>query len=287
VKRLLALLPLFFCGLAHAQPAAWRANHPNAAGELLLVGSIHVLRGEDYPLPGIIDRLYSQADAIVMELELDTIDSFSMQSALMSAAMIDGGRSLRSLIGAELYELTEVEAAELGVPLAMLEQFEPWFIAITLSSLGILQLGYQADMGLEQNLLARASRDGKDIRGLESLADQVDVFDSLTEPEQRALLEQTLQELETTDAMMEQLIEAWKQGQLEELASELLQDFENFPRLYEKLVADRNSLWADRLTGMVATGGRLLVVVGALHLVGDDSLLDLLAERGFEIERIR
>jgi len=287
VNRLTIFCFALLCGAAHAQPAAWRASHPTGQGELLLLGSIHVLRQEDYPLPPLVDRLYSEADTIVMELDLDAIDPLSMQTGLMSAAIIDGGETLRALLRPELYELAERQAGELGVPISMLENFEPWFVAITLSSLGVLKLGFQPDMGLEQYILAQAVPDGKEVIGLESLTDQVSVFDSLSATEQSALLEQTLEELRSTQAMMDELIGAWRQGELEHLADDLLDEFQRFPELYDRLVATRNAIWADRLTDMAQEPGRFLVVVGALHLVGDGNVIELLSARGFEVARIR
>lgn len=287
MSRVLLFGLAFVSGLAQADPAAWRISHASAPGELLVLGSIHVLRQQDYPLPPIVDTLYGQADAVVMELELDAIDAMTMQTGLMSAAIIEGGGGLSKLLEPDLYMLAERQAGELGVPLAMLEGFEPWFVAITLSSIGIVKLGYQPEMGLEQYILSRARRDGKDIVGLETLQDQVTVFDSLSASDQSALLEQTLLELRSTDAMMQELIQAWQDGELERLSAQLLDDFQQFPMLYDRLVAERNATWADQLAGMMENDDRLLVVVGALHLVGEKNVIDLLDARGFEVEQLR
>lgn len=285
--RAATLILLLAAGPLHSQPLAWRATHPAADGELVLLGSIHVLRAEDYPLPPMVDLLYEQADILVMELDLDSIDPMAMQSQLVSAALSTDPRGLPSLVDSDLYFRTSRQAALLGVELAMLDRFEPWFVAITLSSLGIVKLGYQPEIGLEQHLIRRAQADRKEVIGLESVGDQVSVFDNLSDTEQSALLEQTLMELQSTDQMMEELITAWRTGELASLSEQLLEEFEAYPTLYQRLVSRRNESWAERLRTLVATDQRILVVVGALHLLGRDSVIELLAESGFDIDLIR
>jgi uncharacterized protein YbaP (TraB family) len=146
------------------------------------------------------------------------------------------------------------------------------------------QLGYRSDQGLEQYLLERAQRDRKPIYGLETVTDQVRVFDGLTPAEQEALLEQTLFELDSAGREMDELLTAWRDGSLATLTDKLSASFEEFPGLYETLVIDRNRNWLPELERLAAQTGRHLVVVGALHLVGENSVVDLLRERGLSVE---
>src|SRR5690606_8624386 len=115
---------------------------------------------------------------------------------------------------------------------------------------------------------------------------QISIFDRLAEQDQEALLVQTLQELASVEDAIDELLPAWRDGRLDELAEELLSDFSDVPTLYDALVRQRNLDWAEALAGLLAGGGRHLVIVGALHLVGTDSLVGLLEERGFMVERI-
>ena len=149
--------------------------------------------------------------------------------------------------------------------------------------LGMTQLGYQADRGLEQHLLRRSLADGKEILGLESLDDQIGIFDSLSWADQEALLLQTLTDLDAPDAEMTQLLEAWRDGSLEALATELSADFDEFPELETALISARNRRWAVTLEELLRRPGRYLVVVGALHLVGEDSVVELLSASGLDV----
>ena len=287
MKHRLAVALLAVAAFAdlRADPAAWRVTASNG-GEVTLLGSMHYLKDEDYPLPESVSRLYERADALVMELDLDDLGSASQQSTLLGAAMLPSGTRLRDVLDAELYAHTDRRARELGVDLELLANFEPWLVAITLLDQGMGQLGYHAERGLEQYFVGLAEPDGKEIYGLESLESQIRIFDDLPRSSQQALLEQTLDELEAADDAMRELAGAWRHGELETLTEKLLADFEGFPGLYGSLVVDRNRRWIEPLEQYLRERRRYLVVVGALHLVGPDNVVMLLEQRGYTVTRL-
>ena len=272
-------------GSAQAEPAAWRVTGEDT-GELLLLGSIHYLRQEDYPLPSNIDELYQQADTLVMELDLDDLDTLSVENLFVEAGTLPPGSSLQTVLTPAVYELAETRSAEFGLDLAFATRLEPWLVAITLMDLGMNALGFNASRGLEQHLLRRATSDGKQVLGLETLEDQIHVFDQLSIKEQEALLLQTLNEIDSADDAMDELLNAWRDGRVNTLANELTANFEDFPILYRHLVIDRNERWLNPLRQLLETGERYLVVVGALHLVGDDSVIELLQHQGLSVIEI-
>ena len=270
---------------AQAEPAAWRVTGEDT-GELLLLGSVHYLRQEDYPLPSNIDELYQQADTLVMELDLDDLDTLSVENLFVEAGTLPPGSSLQTVLTPAVYELAETRSAEFGLDLAFATRLEPWLVAITLMDLGMNALGFNASRGLEQHLLRRATSDGKQVLGLETLEDQIHVFDQLSIKEQEALLLQTLNEIDSADDAMDELLNAWRDGRVNALANELTANFEDFPILYRHLVIDRNERWLNPLRQLLETGERYLVVVGALHLVGDDSVIELLQHQGLSVIEI-
>ncbi|MEE8543663.1 MAG: TraB/GumN family protein [Gammaproteobacteria bacterium] len=270
---------------AWGNPAAWHVSGEES--ELWLLGSIHYLRERDYPLPPRVEELYQLADTLVMELDLDDLDLLAAQESFMEAGILPASGTLRAVLDPEVYELTEARAADLGLPLMLLERLEPWLVALTLLDLGMNRLGYQASQGLEQYLVRRSLTDGKEILGLETLGDQIGIFDSLSWADQEALLLQTLTDLQAAEAEMTTLLDAWRDGNLDELAAELTADFDELPELQTALVSSRNRRWAAKLEELLQGSGRYLVVVGALHLVGEDSVIELLSARGFDVARLR
>jgi uncharacterized protein YbaP (TraB family) len=270
---------------AAAGPAVWHVQGAGG-GEIWLLGSMHVLRASDHPLPPLVDELHERADVVVMELDLDDLDYVAEQSTVFGAAVLPPGTVLRDVVDEEVYRLTEVRARTLGIELRLLESLEPWVVAITMLDLGMRRIGFQAELGLEQYLVGKSRASGKEIIGLESLETQIGVFDRLSSRAQQALLEQTLRELDSAGTTMDDLATAWREGRLELLSEQLMGDFEQFPGLYETLVIDRNEHWLGELERMLTDGRRYLVVVGALHLVGRDSVIELLEARGHDVTRL-
>ena len=264
---------LLLAANAWADPAVWRVS-TGEDSELWLLGSVHYLREQDHPLPDVGARV---------EL-LDDLDPASIQMQFMVAGLLPATSSLPGVVDAHVYRLAETTAGSLGLDIAALERVKPWLVALTLMDLGMTRLGYRSDQGLEQYLLARARDDRKPVHGLETVTDQIRVFDGLDAAEQEALLEQTLAELDSAGQEMDELLNAWRDGSLATLTDKLSASFEGFPGLYEALVIDRNRSWVPELERLAAQPGRHLVVVGALHLVGDHNVVDLLRERGLPVQ---
>jgi uncharacterized protein YbaP (TraB family) len=283
-RALLVALAIAVPAVAAADPAAWRMTGAN--GEVTLLGSMHVLRPTDYPLPAAVDGLIERAELIVMEIDLDDVDAAAQQRVILQTAMLPQGTVIADVVDERVYRLLEQNAAELGIELRLLERFEPWFLAVTLLDQGLRQWGFQAERGVEQYVVGRAKSAGKEIVGLETLEFQIGIFDSLSPQSQQAMLEQTLAEIDEAETALRELVEAWRDGELESLSAELLDDFDQFPGLHEALVAKRNRSWVPPLERMLADGRRHLVVVGALHLVGPDSVIELLRARGYDVERL-
>jgi len=286
-KFWLALLGVTLpAGLAAADPAAWRVTGGNG-GEITLLGSMHVLRPSDHPLPPSIDALIERADLIVMELDLDDVDAAAQQRTILTTAMLPQGTVVADVIDADVYQLVVETTRDIGIDIALLERFEPWFLAITLLDQGLRRLGFQGEKGIEQHMVQQSQRSGKEIVGLETLGFQIGIFDALPPEQQQAMLEQTLAELDEAATVLDDMVAAWRDGELESLSAELLSEFDDFPGLYDTLVKKRNNAWVPTLERMLADGRRHLVVVGALHLVGPDSVVELLRSRGLEVELVR
>ena len=254
---------------AYGQPPAWRAVSPNGT-EFTLLGSIHYLRASDYPLHESIDQLYQAADTLVMELDLDDLDPLQMSQALMERGTAEDGIPLADRLSTGTLRATSEVAGEFGLTTAQLSSLEPWLVALMLTQLKMVQLGFDPNVGLEQHLLGRAQNDHKEILGLETMDDQLSVFDNLTAVEQAQFLEQTVDEMGHIEAQADAMVDAWVAGEVATLATDLLAGLAEFPELHHRLVVARNTDWANELARLAEGGGKdYLVVVGSLHLVGE------------------
>jgi uncharacterized protein YbaP (TraB family) len=250
-----------------------------------LLGSIHVLRPGDGELPRAALEAYADAEQLVMELDLDdsaVADPSALLGTMQRTALLPEGESLRSVMGDD-YAAVAGRVRESGLDLAVFDRFAPWFVATMLLQLELAQRGFQPELGIEQRLADRAVRDGKPIEGLETAEQQFAVLAGLPLPEQKRFLLMTLADTERIDEEIEDLLAAWRAGDTDALEDMLSAAFEEFPELYRPLTEDRNRAWVERLEELLEDRDDYLVVVGALHLVGRHSVVDLLRQRGHTV----
>lgn len=283
---LVLLLPLAAAARDNGHPVSmWlvegRSNH------VYLLGSVHLLRREDHPLPAVIDAAYDDAEVLYMEIDMDDLDPLAMQATINRLGLLDGDRSLRDLMGEDLYAEALIAAETLEIPLDMLDRTEPWFAALTVEQLALTRIGFNPVHGIEMYMLARAGEDRKPVHGFETIEQQLGLLDNLSLEAQRDLLMQTLDEGANIREIMDQLIEAWRTGDAEFLEVQLLAELVKYPELYETIVADRNRDWVNTIDKLLGDNQDYLVVVGALHLVGKDGVPALLRRRGFAVTQMR
>jgi|OpeIllAssembly_1097287.scaffolds.fasta_scaffold63725_2 hypothetical protein len=253
-----------------------------------LLGSVHLLRDADQlGLPGAAEAAYADAERLVMEIDLDdpaVASPVAMISEMQRSALLPAGSTLREVLGSD-HAAIATQAAHAGLDLAMLDGFAPWFVATLLLQAELAGRGFRPELGVEQRIAERALRDGKPIEGLETPAEQFAVLARLPLPLQKRFLQMTLEETESIDSDLERMLEAWRTGNAEALAELLSDGYEEFPELYGPLTEQRNRAWVEEIGALLDDADDYLVVVGALHLVGRDSVVDLLRRRGYEVTR--
>jgi uncharacterized protein YbaP (TraB family) len=169
--------------------------------------------------------------------------------------------------------------------MATFERFKPWFCALTLGVMEIQRLGFDPAYGIDTHFHNKAKSDGKEIMGLESPEYQIDLFATMDDKDQEALLRQTLEELEVVGAMATEMVEAWKNGDVNKLDAIMKLSFKDYPDMYDRFVVTRNRNWVSIIDALAGQNKNVLVVVGAAHLVGKDSVLNLLKAKGYKIEQ--
>lgn len=281
---LLAIAPVQADDTGHPV-TLWRVA--GKTNSVYLLGSIHMLRREDHPLPRAIDDAYQDAETVVMELDMDDLDPAYTQAAFSQAGVMTDGTTLRALMGDDLYATAEEAAASIDIPLEMLGQSEPWLAAMTVELMMLYRVGFDPALGVEMTISNRAIADGKPIEGLETVDEQLAFLDGLPLDAQREMLLQTLRQGAAFGETIHDLVSAWRFGDTAALEEGLLESMREQEALMATLVTDRNRRWANTIAGWLDDDSDYLVVVGALHLIGDEGVPALLAEAGFGIQQLR
>ncbi len=263
----------------------WQIN--GASNRIYLLGSVHVLRQQDHPIPTAIEKAYQDAEILIMEIDVDDLDPIEMAGMVNELGVIKDGSTLQEIMGPSLYEEAADYASQLDIPFLMLAQTEPWLAAITIEQMMLLRIGFNPEYGIEFHLSAMAGEDSKEILGLESVREQLEFLDKLSLSAQRSLLIQTLRESLNIEENLDLLIDAWRHGDIDFLEEYLLAEMQRYPELYKTLVVDRNEAWVEQIRNLIGEQDDYLIVVGTLHLVGEDGLPALLSKIGITTDQLR
>ena len=277
------LLPLLLWLLlplnAFADPAFYRISKGNEQHWLL--GSIHAGKPSLYPLPDPVERAWQQSRALVMEVDMTHISQAQWQEMGAITRLVDG-KTLKDHLPMDLYRRTLIAAGQNGLNESMLAPLRPWFAAITLTQAALERTGYRGEFGVDQHFAKRANDGGKPIIGLETLLEQLGYLASVGD-NQTLMLESTLDELPELEKGFAEVMAAWQNGDQATLIN-LLKEEMAPPKLQawleQTLLAERNRNWVKQWPGLP---NESFIVVGALHLYGEQGLLALLEQQGWRI----
>ena len=269
------LLPLH----AFADPAFYRVSKGNQQHWLL--GSIHAGKPALYPLPEPVERAWLQSRALVMEVDMNSITPDQWQQTGSLTRLVDG-KPLKDHLPAELYQRTLMAGSRYGIDEVTLATLRPWFAAITLTQAAMARSDFKSELGIDQHFATLAAKEGKPVVGFETLLEQLGYLASVGD-NQTLMLASTLDELPMLESGFAAVMKAWQQGDeatlinllKEEMAPHALQSW-----MEQTLLAERNHNWLKKWSTLP---NESFIVVGALHLYGEQGLLALLEQQGWRI----
>lgn len=263
-------------------PALWLIQDDDS--RIWLFGTVHVLRPNTPWGSAKVDQALAEADKLV--LEITNPDDQAAAAPIIQQYGVSPQTPLSSLLTAE--ELAELDTAarSLGASAAQLDPLRPWLAGLTLSVAPIVAAGYDPQSGVDLVLRARAQADGKPVEGLETLEGQIRMLAGLSEETQLAFLRSAIRDYKEATTVLDGLVSAWAGGDVEGVeaigVARMQQESEE---LYDALLTDRNRNWADQIQSMLAGSGDVFIAVGAAHLAGDDSVQEILEDRGVQAVR--
>lgn len=268
-------------------PLLWKVS--DADSSIYLLGSFHLLQKSDYPLSPDVDRALDASEAVVFEVAPEDLNDPGITGLMMSLATSDPASSIDRTVPPDLKARLDTRMRALGLPPEQMHGFEPWFVDTMVVTLLGQRSGYAPDDGLDRYLMARAKAARKPTSGLETVREQLATLDGTPIQEQVASLREFVDEGDGASAKLDELHAAWRNADipaLERLTRDEMKDVT--PVTYQRLNVDRNRAWVPRLEALLARGKGhdVMVVVGALHLLGDDGVVHLLRAKGYRVERI-
>jgi uncharacterized protein YbaP (TraB family) len=253
---------------------------------VFLAGSLHLLRREDLPHPSTLEAAYQGSQQVWFEVPPGDMQKPAAAATVMALGMLPADESLADVIPAETNRKVEAWAAENPALAPVLERMRPWLAAMTIMLTEYQRMGVGPEHGIEQILMTRAREDGKKTGGFETVQQQLSFFGDLTPDKQQALLDKTFEDLAQSREHLAEMIAHWRAGRDQELAARMNQSFAGHHDLKKRLLDDRNAAWIDPLEKLLAGDRATLVVVGAGHLAGEGSVVDLLQKKGWKLTRL-
>jgi uncharacterized protein YbaP (TraB family) len=259
----------------------WKVDRGGQTG--WLVGSLHLLTADAYPLPPVLDAAFANADVLVEEADPAELKTPTAAMQLMAKAMYPPGMTLQSQVSKDTFDKIAKRAEKAGIPVDRLQGFKPWMVALTLVGLELQHGGFDPSLGLDQHFLARAPSAGKQVRTLETAMEQIEFLESLGPQLQDGLVAATLDGADTELTQIQRIASAWKAGDPAPIEKLLLSDMKAVDsKVYDTLLAGRNRRWVPQIESCLAAQ-RCFVVVGAAHLVGPDGLVAMLRAKGYTV----
>jgi uncharacterized protein YbaP (TraB family) len=261
------------------------------AGKSYLLGSVHLLKKEHYPLKQVIEQSFEQSDVLAVEADLSGDKIMSQAMVLMQKGMYSGEETFKDNISPETYQKVETKLKELGMDIDGVKKFKPWFLAMTLSSMELVKMGFSPEYGIDLYFLGKAGKEEskKEIAELEGVDFQIALLDGLTKEENEGFLISTIQESERMGKEMDNIIKAWLNGDLENMEQLLNENTKETPAavaLYKKLLDDRNIKMVEKIEGYLNSGKTHFIVAGAAHMIGEKGIVQLLKNRRIKIRQL-
>ena len=254
----------------------WRFEGEKAT--IYIAGSIHVLREDAYPLPSPYDAAYEDSSRLTFEIPPAEINAPETGQQMIAAGSLPKGDTLRDHLTEETADAVDAFLEDSGMP-ATLKQFRPWMFSLTVSMIETMKLGALPQFGIDHFYGEKADKDKKVTGGLEKVEDQVSLFANLSKESQEQMLKKTLADLPKLGDQFTRMFDAWKTGNTEALHTLMFEDAEGFEELMEALLFKRNRNWIDQIVGYIEGDENVMVIVGAAHLAGEGSVIELLEKR--------
>ena len=254
-------------------------------GSAYLLGSIHLLKKEMYPLDRRIEEAFSGSSALAVETDIGAMEKEKLGKLILENALYPEGDTLEKHVSRETYDLVRRKLHPLGM--ARVDRMRPWALALTAATIEYMKMGLDPDYGIDRYFLEKA--DGrKKIVELETYDSVIRLLKGLPEGIQDLFLFYTLTDLDTVGGEVDAILSSWRAGDVKGMEAVVYRSRDEYPKLrpvYEILVSRRNRTMTEKIEEYLTKGETYFIVVGAAHLVGKDGILERLREKGYAVEQ--
>lgn len=281
IRSLVILTGLIFSQSLFASSTVYEIS--KGKNKVYLAGTIHILRDKDLPLPVEFNAVYQESQKIFFETDLKKAQSPEFGQRFAQAMMLPNNTTLKDVLDADTWAALQSYFTKSQYPLSQTMMFNPAMVSI------LITLGESKKIGAGEGVDAfydKAARtDNKTIGELESGDDVINYMKAFAQEDPNKIITSTLSDMENIAHDLDEMINAWKAGDLDLLDKELGEKMrKETPNAYQTLVTERNKKWLPQIEQMLKTPETEMVLVGSLHLTGDKGLLAMLKKDGYKVK---
>lgn len=283
---LLIIILTVFPSPIEAKSFLWKVE--TKAGDCFLLGSAHMMKKETYPLNPVIENAFDESPILVVEVDLSAEKLMKTGMLMLQHGVFSGKDTLESVLSPEAYKKTVEEMKAMNLDIANFQKFKPWMLASLLLTKKMESLGYDAEEGIDLYFLNR-SAGKKEILELEGADFQMSLFEGFSREENEAFLLSALFEAGLIETEMDKLVQAWSNGDADTMERLMLEDLKGGSygeSFYKKIVVDRNLGMVEKIKSYISDGKKFFLVVGAMHMVGENGIVALLKNEGLKVEQL-
>ena len=282
-KKILPILICCYSVSAMADSPLWKVSKGD--DHLFIGGTIHILGKSDYPLPDAFDKVYKQSELVVLEVDVRKTKSREFQTKIMQQMSYQDGSTLFDKLTPKTAKALDEYLNNNGIPRAAIETFKPGMLASMLMVLELQKLGINSQ-GVDEFYNDKAVKDKKTLGKLETIDQQIQFLSEMGQNNPDDFIKYSLRDIKNLSTIFSQLKSAWKNGNIEKLAEIGITPLKtDFPDAYQNLLVKRNNAWVPKIESLMKTQEVEMILVGALHLAGEESILKKLQDKGYKVEQ--
>lgn len=282
------LASLFFASLllccgAHGA-SVWKVS--DGTNTFYLGGTMHILSPSDYPLPDAYEKAYEKADLLVFETDIAALNSAEFAKKSLELLTYGESGSLTDDISEKTLSILKSHLDERGVPIDRFMNMRPAMVGIALSMIEFQRMGLTSQ-GVDRFYFSKANDDGKAVNWLETPEEQLAFIAQLGEGEEDAYLQYSILDIEQLPDVLSKLRENWRSGDMHGMYALAMEDFKaEYPDVYHSILSERNNNWLPELVTLMETPEKEFVLVGTLHMPGENGVLAQLEQQGYSVEQL-
>jgi uncharacterized protein YbaP (TraB family) len=277
-------VPAFAQQTNSAKHCLWEVE--SGTNKIYLFGTIHYSSSNFFPLPTVVEQAFARSETVMFETDLDEQRSPAGRSNALAASTYPASDSLRNHLSPQVYSNVQAYLVAAGEKGGLLDSIKPFMATMTLVDHATRQFGLDSAQSVDGYLWQKARKDKKHVVPLETFKQTLGILANLNDSQQEYMVRETFYEIAETNHIIRDLTLAWISGETEKADKYVFESLRKNPELGKILLTDRNKKWMPSIEAQIKRGEKLFIAVGLGHLLGKDSLVDLLSKRGFKVRQL-